>query len=230
MTGKAIVFPGSFGNSSLERIDLNAPPNLPGAVFDFAADSLPLGPLAAWRDLVAGNPWTTYGGVKVIDDGGGRAVETNGVDGLMLRVHAMSQPHTVVIVARYKTIPVGGALLMNTNPGDQLNVGVGSSGGGYISSAGKSGTAGTGQPLVDLNYHVLITVFNGTSSSVMADNAEATGLDLGINARSGIRGGYGTTYSNIAYKRVALFPTALDLGQRNSVRNAMRAQYPGALS
>lgn len=225
MSSIAHVYTGSWGNTSLERIDLNAPAPLASSTFDWASNSLPLGALTSWRDLNANHDWPCFGGVSVIEDQGGRAVATNGVDGLLIKNYAAAQPETIVIVARYRTIPTNGAFLMNPHGADNVTVGVASSGTSYISSAGTSATAGTGAPLVDTNYHLLITVFDGANSSVMVDNVERVGANLGPNARAGFRGGYGASYSNIAYKRVVRLPWALTASQRAGVRDIMNAQY-----
>lgn len=226
MAGIAHAYTGSFGNTALERIDLNAPPELAGATFDWAADSLPVGALTDWQDLTAGHSWRAYGGVSVISDGaGGRAVSTDGVDGLLLKDYAATGPETIVMVARYWAMPTNGALLMNTVGPDIRNVGVASSGTGYISNAGKSVSAGTGQPFTDTNYHVLITCFDGANSSVMVDGAEQVGVDLGTNPRTGFRAGYGASYSKINYRRVVRLPYIPTASQRQGIRTMMQQLY-----
>lgn len=207
-------------------VDLNGPVELPGALFHWNAESLQVGSLASWADLVSGSAWPCFGGVTVVEDQGGKAVSTDGTSGLLIKNHAMAQPHTIVMVARYREVPTNGAFLMNPSGGAVLNVGVASPGSGYISSAGNSVSAGPGQPLADTNYHVLVTVFDGVNSTVIVDHAKASPVDLGPNPRTGFRGGFGATYSKINYKEVVAYPKALDVNEINYVLARLRDEHP----
>lgn len=228
MVASARKYTGSFGNTSLPRIDLNRPLPIPGALVDFASDSMSLGSISSWVDLVNDFSWAATGGVSVVNDGGGPAVTTDGVDGILRAGLALNQPQTVICVGRLKEVPAASsdaAVMLNDLAGGRMNVGLGFAGLAWRSDAGTWGNAGGSAPLTDTNWHVFMASFNGADSAVRVDAFEQSGLNLGANTRTGIRAGYGAGYNKQAYKRVAILPFATTAAQRHSLYLQMKARY-----
>lgn len=228
MTARAIAYPGSFGDSTLPRISLGYAPPLSAALYDWAADGLPLGEIKNWNSSVEGPAFVAdVGNPIVVDSGGSRAVRFDGVDDRMRVPFALSSPYTLVTVFRVITKIPNSAVLYgyaSAEEGSLQSDGLGDFIGGYV-----AGTylAPNPRATVDANWHVGILSVNGANSATRVDEKEVLGT-LPESTRAGMTLGYalsGVNRTNIEYKRVAVLAGGATADQRTALVNQLSARY-----
>ena len=229
MSGRAIIAPLSFGDTSLPRIDITYVPEVPGAVADFAADQLPVGSLSSWRSQVGSTVLVADGATtpQVVSDAGRRSVRFNGSVDRMQAVLSVPGAHTVLSVARYRST-VGGEVVhwgasatepsvVSTSGNDNL----GSSSGGRALLPSPAVVPGTG-------WHVIAASFAGDNSALNVDGREYVGA-IGDVARTRLILGFGPAASSyrtaIDYRRVAVIPGTMSAGDRARLVAQMVAHY-----
>lgn len=227
MTARAIVWDGSFGDPTLPKIELAYAPILPGAIYDWSADSLPLGLLPSWGSAVGGATLTANGSPQVVESGGGKAVRLDGtVDRYQNRV-VVSGPRTFAIVYRFTAVEASNSVLYGrlTDAGGAIMT---DSGNAFV--AGRAGGTLLGQtpPIVpDTNWHVAVLTVNNSASAFRHDNIERTGT-LPLNDTDGITLGFGGSpdfRGPIEYKRVAILAGGTTAVQRNEIVAHLASRY-----
>lgn len=229
MSGRAIIAPLSFGDSSLPRIDITYVPEITGAVADFAADQLPVGSLPSWRSQVGATVLVADGATtpQVVSDAGRRSVRFNGSADRMQAALSVPGAHTVLSVARYRST-VGGEVVhwgaSATEPAVVSLAGndnFGSSAGGRALLPSPAVVPGTG-------WHVVAASFAGDNSALNIDGREYTG-PLGDVARTRLVLGFGPVASSnrtaIDYRRVAVIPGTMSAAERARLVAQMAAHY-----
>ena len=221
MTTIAEVYPGSYGDTTLPRFDLSYTRPFPGALVDLAADHLPLGKLAVWRDLISNWPLPTGNSrtsPTVVDDGGKRVVRFNGTTDQMLASISTPQPLTLVLVGRTRDNKAGnvfksGGIVIESDATNSAYRVSNSSGisGGVPSSA----------------QHVFVASVNGASSVFSVDGIEYAGT-MATSANTYI--GFGTNSAGTVYtpsdiSRFIILPYAANAEQRRAISAEMTAHY-----
>lgn len=228
MTARAIVWDGSFGDTSLPKISLGFAPTLPGAIYDWAADSLPDGTLSTWPSAINGASLAAdSGGPIVLSSGGGKAVRFNGTTDRMRLPFVLTSARTFVAVYRFTTVR-GGA---------SVTYGYLSTAGGAITTDGAStligGTIGSeflipGPHIApDTNWHIAVLSVNGSNSAFRQDKVEVVG-NAPLNNTDGLTLGFASGGNNrapIEYKRVAVLAGGTTGAQRDSIVNQLAARY-----
>lgn len=229
MTARAIVFPGSFGDTSLPRIGVVYSQPLAGALYDWAVDGLSAGPLSQWGSNVDGTLMSAAGGSPtVVGTGANAVVKFNGTTDRAQSAFTLTGAHTVVTVHRF------------VSPADNNQVHYGLSGSGVGSvGIGGGGTAVRGaggtkfilpNPAIapDTNWHISLLSVDGANSVFRHDSAEVVGtLDAGT--RDGITLGFAAgsapQRTAIEYKRVAILKGGTSSWQRNALIAQLKQQY-----
>lgn len=227
MTARAIVWPGSFNDNTLPRVALSYTSPLPGALYDWAADNLPLGAVASWPSLLGNGALVSDGGApNVAQDGQSKYVDFNGTSNRMRLAFDLDAPHTVVAVFRYVT-------LKDTN---LVHFGYGGAGAGALVSDATYGTlrarSGIGyitpSPAVvpDTAWHVSVLTVNGASSGLTIDGVDYIG-NIGSATRDGITIGYGdsNTRTRIQYKRVVVISGSTTQADRIVLSDQLMTRY-----
>lgn len=229
MSGRAVIAPLSFGDSSLPRIDITYVPEIVGAVADFAADQLPVGSLPSWRSQVGSTVLVADGSTtpQVVSDGGRRSVRFNGSADRMQAALNVQGAHTVLSVARYRST-IGGEVVhwgaSATEPAVVSLAGndnMGASAGGRALLPSPPVIPGTG-------WHVIAASFAGDGSALNVDGREYAGT-LGDAARTRLVLGFGPAGSSsrtaIDYRRVAVIPGMMSAAERARLVSQMVAHY-----
>lgn len=238
-SARAIVYPGKFTNPNLPVVPLEKVAPTPGALYSWSADSLPLGDIGGWKDIISGAEMVADGGMPVVTmDNGGPAVTLSGTDnGPRLRVltPGISGPHTVLAVYRLTTLP---------NRGDTIVIDYKNGGSGGISIHTQDEqqitalTLNVGQPAEFLipnppipptvTWAVGLLHIDGNSSSLRINGREALGK-LTAQTREGLTLGYSSHATKnrtaIAYKRIELIPGKMGPSDRASAVQRLMKQY-----
>lgn len=227
MTAKAIVWDGSFGDTTLPRVSLGYAPLLPNAIHDWAADSLPLGVVSTWSSAASGLSLIADAGGPEVVSSNGRAVRFNGTTDRMRLPFVISTARTFVVVYRFTSVIPSAAVLY----------GYTSTVGGAITTDGASsligGTIGsqylTLNPKVapDTEWHVAVLSVNGANSAFRHDEAEVVGTAT-VNNTDGITLGFAggsPGRAPIEYKRVAVLAGGTTAAQRESIVSQMAGRY-----
>lgn len=229
MPGRAIVANVSFGDTTLPKIDITYTAPLAGALYDFAVDQLPLGPVASWPSLVDGLPLVADGSTMptVITDGASKTVRFNGtIDRMQINTN-LNTAHSMVVVAKLRAPVPSDQVFYGKSSNSEGAIGIPAAGGNY-SGYGGGNTLGMSPAVVpDANWHVFILTQAGASSAVRVDNAESLGT-ITVAQRNGITLGFGNLAdlrSEIDYKRVALIPGTMTTAQRTAIVAQLKAQY-----
>ena len=216
----------SFTVPDLPQIDTEYVPHIDGALMDFTASGLDLGPVDAWPSSISPHSMTVPGGApQAVQHLGQRAVYTNGVDDVF-RLDYTGYPHTTVTVHRY----------VNPQPGDAIWRAINNSE-GYFNITGPGGnqqgsiggTGSTMSPAVapDTDWHILVTVVNGPESFVNLD-----GTYRSINGTDVAWRGYmlGTSVSSpyrseAMYRRFAVIPEPVTPAHASGIVSSIRHAY-----
>lgn len=229
MTARAIVFPGSFGDTSLPKISLDFARPLANALLDCAVESLSAGPVTTWESSVGGSGFSVAEGSPTVSGtGAAKVIRFNGTTDRMQAPLAISTPHTVVAVFRY-LVDVGDSKVFTGLAGDgegavkntptKNNLGI------VVGAASLSGNP----PIVtDTGWHVVIASFAAGASSLRYDTQDTTG-SLATPSRTGIMLGHGPSATgfkqNIEYKRLAVLGGATTLQQRSALVSYLKQRY-----
>jgi len=224
VTARAIIAPGSFGDTTLPKIELAYVRAIAGAVNDWASDILPLGSVTSWPDLISGLvlPARAAAGSAptVVTDAGKRIVRFDGVANWMQLTYAKNQPMTTVVVARMNeskasnTVLAGGVHIRTDSANTKMEVTAGT-------------PLGTTAAPVNTNWRIYIVVNDGAASTISVDGVEATG-DAGTAARTFVNLGInaaGTVFNRTDYSRVAFLPYAAGATERAAILAQMKFQY-----
>lgn len=227
MPGRAIVAPMSFGDTTLPKIDITYIAPLAGALYDFAVDQLPLGPLPSWASILDGVAAPADGATvpQVITDGAGKTVRFNGTSDRIKAPVVLNAAHTIVAVAKLRAPVALDQVAYGLANNTEGAIGVVT--GNWAGYGGGSSLALSPAVVPDANWHVFILSQAGTSSAFRVDNAEVTG-NLPIAQRNALTLGFGpaTDYrSEIDYKRVAVLAGGTTAAQRGAIVAQLKAQY-----
>jgi len=206
--GKGIVVPGKFGDTNMRKVGITNIPFLSQAIFDMAADGLPLGALPAWgsmsSDKVLRSPGTAGQSPNVIMDGTVPCVKFDGVLQRMdMDVAEGQQPLTILMVARYHT--TAGALAATSGgTGTSWQLGTYAAGDRWLGAFGESNLS-VSTPIPDGGWHVHALTINGAgNSSYKLDNNAPVAGTLGTGDLSHVRlGASAGAYSNVSIARIA---------------------------
>ena len=227
MTARAIIAPLSFGDSSLPRININYTRPIAGALYDWAVNQVPDGPIFQWASLIDGAKLITDGTAPVASGAGkARAIRFDGTSSRMRAAFNLSGARTVIAVYRF----------VATKANDQVWYGATADTGLGIDSASTTvRVSSTSKFLIpkpailpDTAWHIAAVTVNGASSAFRQDDAETVGDLTGAAAMEGLTLGFGggTAYrASIEYKRIAIVPGAMTAAQRGLVVDQMRAEY-----
>lgn len=228
MSAKAIVWDGEFGNPMLPQISIGYSPILPNALFDWAADGLPLGPITNWSSMVDGAALSSDGGSpQVVNSGSGRAIRLNGTSDRMRTQYVVNTPRTFVVVYRFTAVEPSSAVLYGylSNTGgaimsDSSSVLINGAGGGQFL---------TPNPYIkpDTSWHVTVLSVNGANSAFRHDDREITG-SLTVKPTDGITLGFGGApdfRAPIEFKRVAVIEGGTTAAYRESLVAQLAQRY-----
>lgn len=227
MYARAVVAAVKFGDSSLPKLDLTYVKPLKNALYDWAADALPLGPLTRWPSLIDGTELIGDGNLpNVYGNGPGRQVSLDGVSSRLRQGFTVSGPYTMVFVYRL------------TAPAANQTVDY-----GYLSSSVPrmtvSGSATSLNVTNGTNFIVPNPVFppdttwraavysvDGNNSGLNINGQDTTG-NMPLVARDGITLGFaaGNARTPIIYKRVAILSGGTTPAQRNAIVSHLLAHY-----
>ncbi|MFE4229114.1 hypothetical protein ACFRJ8_14640 [Arthrobacter sp. NPDC056886] len=229
MPGRAIVSNVSFGDTTLPKIDITYIQPLVGALYDFAVDQLPLGPVASWPSLVDGLPLVADGTTTptVITDGASKTVRFNGtIDRMQINVN-LNTAHSIVAVAKLRTPVASDQIVYGKASNTEGALGINSGGTSFNANGGGQSLSMSPVVAPDANWHVFILSHQGTSSALRVDNAETLG-NVPVAQRNGITLGFGNLAdlrSEVDYKRVALIPGTMTTAQRTAIVAQLKGQY-----
>lgn len=225
MSARAIIAPGSFGDSTLEKININYIPEIPGAILHFSARGLPEGPLGTWYDLVNGTPWSAASPqaspLVTLDSQNNPVVYFDGVDDMITMNLVLNQPSTVILKGRILDIK-NNSLLISGASGPSNAIGVNSA------STGWTHFAGSTLPLLgvtpDALIHTFMAVSNGSNSVIRVDRQETVG-NAGTNGRTMMRIGYGAGYERVNIYEVIVLPYAAGAAERERIYDELYDAY-----
>lgn len=228
MYGRAIIAPLSFGDSTLPKIEIDYVRPLNNALYDWAVDNLPDGPLTSWPSLIDGTALIGDGNLPVVSGTGtSKIISLDGVSGRLRKAFSVTGPYTMAVVFRLtapaanqtidygyidSTVPrmtvSGAATSFNVTNGSQFMV---------------------PSPLVAPNtaWHVAVYTVNGSSQSGLnIDGQDAVGTMTNVG-RDGLTLGYaaGNGRVPIEYKRVAILSGGTTAVERNALVATLEAQY-----
>lgn len=228
---RAIIWPGSFGDSSLPKIDLGYTPPLPGALYSWSADTLPLGPIDEWFDAVNGvRIGTDDGAPQVITSGSGRAISFNGTEDRMrcLFPERIAGAHAVIVVYRMPSPTYGDAIISDQQGNTGAGVVVVSSTGTLVGYTDSSYLYPSPSITADSDWHVGILYRDGANSALRIDEAETIGTLSDAIDRRGLAFGYATQgdlRGALEIARVDVIAGTTDAPQRAAIANALAARY-----
>lgn len=231
MPARAIVAPiASFGDPTLDKLDITYIAPLAGATFDFAVDQMPIGPLASWPSLVDGVAALVADGVtmpNVIADGASKTVRFNGtVDRMKLALN-MNTAATTVVVAKLRAPVPFDQIFYGNSSNNEGAIGIPTAGGNYSGYGGAAVIGSAPVVVPDTGWHVFILTQSGPGSAVRIDNVETIG-NLPVAQRNGITLGFGNVAdlrTEIDYKRVAIIPGTMTTATRTAIVAQLKAQY-----
>lgn len=225
---RVITWDGLFGRDSLPQISLAHTPALPGATFDWAADTLFPGGVASWADMVSGQRFTANGATpQLIEDSSGKYLSFDGKSARMQVSTPISEAHSVIVVYRFKAPDAYSVVHYGTSGSGVGWVGTGGS--GATVNAGGSGSFLVPSPYIkpDTGWHVAILTVDGAESAFRHDDAEVAG-SIAVGARDGLTLGFatgGTGRTAIDYRRVAIIPGGMDSARRAGITAYLRQRY-----
>lgn len=228
MPARAIIAPLSFGDTSLPRIDLTYTRPIAGALYDWAVNRMPNGPLSQWPSLVDGTNLQADGtSPTVVFQGKSKSVRFDGLTSRMRARFDLSGPQTIVAVYQFLSPKPLDTVHYGYTNYDAGSLGIANDGSTVRAIAGS--TALQPSPIVapDTNWHISIMSLDGTGSVLHIDGAETVG-NLSAGTRDGLTLGFSGAAGNraaIAYKRVAILPGSTTRMQRDSIMTQMRTEY-----
>jgi len=227
MPGRAIVAPVSFGDTTLPKIDITYIAPLAGALFDYAVDQLPLGPLPSWASILDGTAAPADGSTvpQVITDGAGKTVRFNGTTDRIKAPVVLNTAHTIVVVAKLRAPIALDQIVYGLANNTEGAIGVVT--GNWAGYGGGSSLALSPAVVPDANWHVFILSHAGASSAFRVDNNEITGT-LPVAQRNALTLGFGPASdfrSEIDYKRVAVLSGGTTPAQRAAIVAQLKGQY-----
>lgn len=228
---RAIIWPGSFGDTSLPKVDLGYTPPLPGALYSWSAEHLPLGPIEEWFDGVSGVRMGTDAGAPVVFAGGlFRSIRFNGTEDRMrtLFPEPLVGPHSIVTVYRFTAPSYGEAVVSDNNGTPGAGTMSIDSNGNYIAYTDNSYIYSTPPLPADNSYKVGILTRDGTNSALRVNDVETIGTLSDRIDRRGLALGYATNgdlRSAIEIARMDVIPGPMEPEQRAAIVNALRARH-----
>lgn len=225
-TARALIWPGSFGDTTLPRVNLDYAPPLPNAVHSWSADTLPEGGIAQWTCSVDGTILNADDGQpQALTSQGLRAVRFDGEDDRMRAAFSLPTPHTVAAVFRFHQTPAQ----YFTAFADY-----GGSGVGAVSYTGTTWRAGAETGTVSLTppvaantgWHVALLTNDGPRSVLHIDHHTAEGT-LGTGTRTGVTLGFAGSIGRtpVDYARVEVIPGPMTTLEGQTIVNTLRARY-----
>ena len=194
MAGIVFRSPGVFaGADDLPRIAPARPVPAPGAVADWAADQLPLGPVGVWSSMVGTHalaaPVVPSNSQRplVIGEGADRYVSFDGENDRLDTAMSVLSPFTVVLVARLPQVGPNQRIMSGGTNDAGVTIGPDSAMVNWIAS---NGTFRIFEATPDADWHVFIMAFDGPNSFFMLDDWEGQPADPGSNGMQWISLGY----------------------------------------
>jgi hypothetical protein len=155
---------------------------------------------------------------------GQRVIRTNGTSQRLGVSISLTQPTTVVLVARHVSLPAGSQYLISRGTGVGFNIGSSGNNALWQMIAGATLNAPS-MSVPDTKPHVFIASLNGASSAFNIDGAEVTGNAGTVNETTMWLGGSQTAWFNTDYYRLAVIPGTMTAPQREAIRAQMAARY-----
>lgn len=216
---RVIVWDGLFGADNLPTVPLNYVPPIPGASFDWVADTLTPGGVANWADQVSGASFIADGKApQLVVEEGSKLLRFDGASSRMaISTPSVSGSHTIIAVYRFRA----------PDSNSVVHFGRGGSGAGFVSTNGETmrgggnGSWAVPNPYIapDTNWHVAILTVDGAGSAFRHDALE-TAANITPAQRDGITLGFatgGTGRTAIDYKRIAIVPGGMDSSRRGAL-------------
>ena len=229
MTARAIVFPGSFGDTSLPKISLAFARPLPFALLDCAVESLPAGPITTWDSSVGFSGFSTVeGSPTVTGTGSNKVLSFNGTTDRMQASLNISTPHTVAAVFRFGTAGPDSQVFTGLTGESEGAVKTNPQGTNFGLVAGATSLTGNPPIIADTNWHVVVASFAVGASSMRYDNQDIAGT-LAQAIRTGVTLGHskvGPAFKQkIEYKRIVLMGGATTSAQRSAISGYLKQRY-----
>jgi hypothetical protein len=186
------------------------------------AEPLTLGaPVASLPNAVAG-PWGAFIQTdpalqpSVVTEGGFKHVANTATSQLVMPPFTTTGAKTVVLVAKI----LGGNTAFFGANGANWNIGVSTT--KFYMNAGTTILG----PALDSAWHVFIAVFDGASSVFSVDGVEYAG-NAGTNQPTNLRmfSIGGTAYATGGVRDVAIYPSALNPADRQTLTAALKKKY-----
>jgi len=183
--------------------------------------------VTSWGALT-GNYSLTAGGAPVYTFANGKGyVETDGVDDYLQDATLdRTQPNTLVMVARYKTVANGKYLFATVtgNP-NQQSVAIGGTGLRQMYAGSGAAVFGTTE---NTAWHVYIATFNGTTSELMVNGTVDASGDAKTNPADGLRLAASPALDNfgsLQISEVLAYNRVLTSAEKTSLTTTLRSQY-----
>lgn len=227
MLERSISWMGDWAGDTegMEQIPVEYIPEIPGAILHFSARGLPEGPIRVWHDIINGTPWpaaSAEASPSVTKDSQGNSVlYFDGVDDMLTMDLVLSQPHTTIVMAKFRTLKPS-SLLISGASGPSNSIMVNSASTAWVHYAGKSLTLTGVAP--GTGIRTFISVSDGAQSVIGVGNNEQTG-DAGTNGRNFLRMGFGAGYEQLNVYEVAVLPFAANATQRQAIRDMLFDAY-----
>lgn len=225
MAGHIFVSPTEFtAPDGLPTVSVARTAPLPGAIFDWAAESLPKGTVSKWIDLTGSY---TLSGTAVESQwpiSTGSSVTFDGVNDRIDGTFPTGSGRTLVVVARATVVANSHRIFGSGTGSNPFHFGINSNGSRWIFDGGAT-IAGPTSKTPDTNWHVFVIALNGSSSVFAVDGEEWTG-DTGAALGGSIRvGASASAYFGSEVKRIALLPRVANQAERNGLYSSMVAHY-----
>lgn len=228
---RIIRWSGAFSQvGDMPTLTIPSTPSLPGASYDWTAETLTPGQVAHWSDQVSGAILQADGTAPTLKEVGG--FKTLAFDGKTSRMRVflpVDGPHTIATVFRFT----------DTAARNIVHYGTGGSGAGWValSSTGSNVSAGglgvsipqNPELAPDTDWHIAILSL-GQNTAFRYDTYETAGTLSGLVKRDGLTLGYGQGNSRtpIEYRRIAIIPGEMDSTQRGALYQHLKRTHVGA--
>lgn len=231
MAGLIFVSPGTFTDAA-DLPQVPPTPVLPirGAMIDWAADRLPTGGLSSWTDMLGARtleaPTAASQRPTVVGGGITRRVEFDGENDRIDAEMNISQPCTMVVVAR-STAAALGDFILTGGSGSSWNLGIQMNAPGrWIFSTGAgSSILSPPEQTADNGWHVFIVSVDGANSVLNVDGTEATGTIDPVTWNTLRVGASSSAYFGVHLRRLAVIPRATTAPERETLRQQLATHY-----
>ncbi|ALY08706.1 hypothetical protein FDH65_gp20 [Arthrobacter phage Circum] len=231
MTGRAIIAPLSFGDTTLPKIGINYVPPLQNAIHDWSVENLQLGLASSWSSTVSSATMTgDLGNPQVVMSGAHKAVRFNGTTDRMRVPFTYSGERTIVVVYRFTALEASQMAIYGYNGYNSGCIITDSNSTFMVARTASSSVTLRPNPDIvpDTNWHIGIFSMSNTNPSVFRhDSREVSGM-ITVTDMDGFalgRSGGGDFLAPTEYRRVALLSGLTTPDQRAAIVAQLAAQY-----